>query len=351
MLDFTGFGLPINLALFAVAAAAVWMAGTRLSHYADAIAQKTGAGQAIVGLLLLAGVTSLPEIGVTATSALAGDKSLALNNLFGSIAMQVAILAVIDFFIGRRALTASVPEPSLMLQGSLNVLLLGLAGAGMVVGDILFFGVGVWSTVCLFAYVGGVWILSRAEGRRPWLAARHGEVEQDLIDERQQARGGDSEDASLRASVVKTAIAAAIILVSGFVLSRSGSAIAESTGLGGSFVGFVLLAISTSLPELSTALSAARLGRFTMAISDILGTNIINVGLVFLIDVFATGEPALAIADDFARLGVMLSIMLTSLFLIGLAERRNKTVARMGLDSVAVLITYAVGVVILYMLR
>jgi cation:H+ antiporter len=350
-MDLTGLGLPINLGLFAAAAVVVWFAGSRLSHYADAISQKTGASQAIVGLLLLAGVTSLPEIAVTATSAFAGDKALALNNLFGSIAMQVAILAVVDFFIGRKALTASVPEPSLMLQGGLNVLLLSFAGAAMIVGDILFFGVGIWSTLCLFAYVGGVWLLSQAEGRRPWIAARHSEVEEEVSEERQATGGEASGEKSLRGYVVKTAIAGAIILVAGFVLSRSGDAIAEQTGLGGSFVGFVLLATSTSLPEVSTALSAARLGRFTMAISDILGTNIINVGLVFLIDVFATGDPVFNVADDFARFGVLLSIMLTSLFLIGLAERRNWTLARMGIDSIAVLITYTTGIIILYALR
>lgn len=354
MADFPQLGLPWNIGLFAGAAVFVWMAGTRLAQYADRISGRTGIGEAVIGMLLLAGVTSLPEIGVTVTSSIAGDTKLALNNLFGSIAMQVAILAVVDFAIGRRALTAVVPEPKVLLQGALNVLLLALAGAAMLAGDILFFGVGIWSTACLAAYVGSVWLLSQEKGRRPWLAAHHGEVDRMLL-EQPQARSEEAtkhgKDTSLRATILKTVVAAAVILVAGYVLSRTGSAIAEQTGIGSSFVGFVLIAISTSLPELSSALSAARIGRFTMAISDILGTNLINVGLVFVIDLVASGEPVLGQADSFSIFGVLLSIVVTTLFIAGMAERRDRTIWRMGLDSIAVLILYSGGVAILYSLR
>jgi cation:H+ antiporter len=355
MPDFSQFALPWNIGLFAGAAVLVWLAGTRLSHYADTINSRTGAGQAMIGLLLLAGVTSLPEIGVTVTSSVAGDTQLALNNLFGSIAMQVAMLAIVDFVIGKRALTSVIPEPAVMLQGSLNVLLLALVGAAMVVGDVLFFGVGAWSTACLAAYVGSIWLLSQEKGRRPWLAAQRGEIDRDLLEQQGSHSTGTDKGRrgreSLRTTIVKTVAAASVILVAGFVLSRTGSAIAEQTGIGSSFVGFVLVAISTSLPELSTALSAARIGRFTMAISDILGTNLINVGLVFVIDLAASGEPVLSRADTFSVFGVFLGIIVTTLFIAGLAERRDRTIWRMGVDSIAVLVVYAGGVAILYSLR
>lgn len=355
MLDFTQFSLVLNFGIFAVAAVMVWIAGTRLSRYADAISTKTGIGQAAIGLMLLAGVTSLPEIGVTVSSAFAGDKQLALNNLFGSIAMQVAILAVIDFAIGRKALTAVLPETTLMLQGVLNVLLLAFAAAAMVVGDILIFGVGAWSTACLFAYVGCVWMLSSSRGRSPWLPGREGQLDEDVLRQAEaraeREKEKKHEERPLRSTVFRTVIAAAVILMAGYALSRSGSAIAEQTGIGASFIGFVLLAIATSLPELSSALSAARLGRYTMAISDILGTNLINVALIFVIDLTATGEPVLSEAGNFAIFGALLSIVVTAVFLVGLAERQDRTAGRLGVDSVALLVLYAGGLVFLYMLR
>ncbi|WEX10233.1 sodium:calcium antiporter [Chelativorans sp. AA-79] len=348
---FTDLPLTINLLLFAVAALVVMFAGARLSGYADAISSATGLGHAAVGLLLLAGVTSLPEIGVTVTATLGGNAGLALNNLFGSIAMQVALLAVVDFALGRRALTAIVPDPTVMLEGSLNVLLLAIVASGMVVGDILFLGAGLWSWSCLFGYVACVYILSREKGRKPWLAASRGKPDRELMEETERTEAGGDGKRNFRSLLLKTASAAAAILVAGFVVARTGEAIAEQSGLGTSFVGFVLVAISTSLPEASTALSAARHGYFTMAISDILGTNLINVGLVFLVDILSSAGPVLGEADTFATFGTLLAIVLTALFLAGLAERRDKSVLRMGYDSISVILVYAVGLVILFTLR
>ncbi|MGE0232869.1 MAG: sodium:calcium antiporter [Flavobacteriaceae bacterium] len=351
MLDFVQLGLPVNLVLFPAAAAVVWFAGTRLTHYADAISNATGIGQAVVGIILLAGVTSLPEIGATATAAVAGDAQLAVNNLFGSIALQVALLAVVDAVIGRRALTSVVPEPTIFVQGGLNIVLISLAAAAFVSGDIGLFGIGLWSWGFLLAYVCCVWILSSAQGRTPWLAASGNRVDRGLIDRQRRKSGAGGQHEALRSLAFKTAGVAALILVAGFVLARSADAIAQQTGIGSSFVGYVLLAFATSLPELSSALAAARRGLFTMAISDIYGTNLINVALIFLVDLLDTGDPVANRMDSFAIFGALLAIVLTAIFMIGLAERRDRSFARMGYDSILVAIAYLGGVAILYTLR
>lgn len=353
MLDFARLGLTINILLFGAGAVAVWFSGARLTGYADAISRKTGLGQAVIGIVLLAGITSLPEIGVTATASLSGDAQLAVNNLFGSIALQVALLAIVDLVIGRDALTSVVPDPTVLLMGTLNVVLITFAAAAMVAGDVPFFGIGLWAWGCLFGYIAGVWLLSKAQGKRPWLAARGGHIDEDLIEkQKQREEGAEGEAGSLGALLLKTAVVAVIILVAGFVLARSGDAIAQATGLGQSFVGFVLVAFATSLPELSTALSAARLGLYTMAISDILGTNIINVALVFVVDLLDTdAEPVLNRMDDFAIFGALLAVVLTAFFLAGMTERRDRSVLRMGYDSILVIVFYLGGVSILYTLR
>ncbi|WP_265518668.1 sodium:calcium antiporter [Nitratireductor luteus] len=353
MPDFSALPLPLNLVLFTAGAVVVWFAGSRLTYYADAISNATDIGQAAIGIMLLAGVTSLPEIGVTATAAIAGNADLAVNNLFGSIALQVAVLAVVDFLIGRKALTAAVADPTVILQGSLNIIMISAAAAAMVIGDVSVFGVGLWAWGAIAAYVSCIHILSRGRGRRPWLAAGNERVEREPVGENQDhgSSASDRESKTLRSLVVKTAGVAAIILVAGYVVAKSGEAIAEQTGLGSSFVGFVLVAIATSLPELSTALSAARRGLFTMAISDILGTNLINIAMIFLVDLLDTGEPVIGRMGPFAIFGALLAVVLTALFQAGVAERRDKAILRMGYDSLLVLIVYVGGVVLLYTLR
>lgn len=354
MFDFAQANIGVNLSIFAVAAVVVWFAGARITGYANGISSKTGIGQATIGLLLLGGITSLPEIGVTVTSAATGAGKLAINNLFGSIAVQVAILAIVDQFIGRKALTSVIPDPMVMLQGGLSILLLTIAAAGMVVGDTYILGVGAWAWMCAAAYVFSIYLLSQSQSRKPWVAAEHGKVDDRLDKQRAQAEEEANKalaDRSLTNLVAWTTGLGLIILVSGYLLSQTGDALSEQTGLGGSFVGFVLLAFATSLPEFSTSVTAARAGLYTLAVSNILGTNLINVGLVFVIDLVGTGDPILNQTGAFGVFGVLLGIALTALFVIGMAERGDKTILSMGLDSAAVLVCYFAGLIVLFFLR
>lgn len=353
MSAFEELSLPVNIAIFTGAACVVWAAGTRLSAYADAIGQKTGLGQAILGLLLLGAVTSLPEVAVTASASLRGNMELAVNNIFGGVAMQVAILVLADLLIGRRALTAVVPDPVVMLQGSLMILMLAVAAAGIVAGDIPYLGIGVWVWIVLGIYVASIWLLSRERGRRPWLVAEEGKVDVALLKASGES-GANEEEAekhSLSGVITRASIAGAVIFVAGYLLAGTGEAIAQQTGLGSSFAGFVLVAISTSLPEVSTVFAAARLGLYTMAVSDIFGTNLFDVVLLFLVDALAAGDAALNTVGPFAAFGAILGIIVAVIYIAGLAERRDKSLLRLGPDSIAVMLAYLGGLVVLFNLR
>ena len=131
VIDFATLPVLVNAAVFAIAAIAVWLAGTRLATHADAVAELSGLGHALVGLLLLAGVTSLPEIAVSITSGWTGNAALGINNLLGGIALQVTIIAIADAVLKRRALTHVVGRPSVLLQGVFGCLLLVATMAAM----------------------------------------------------------------------------------------------------------------------------------------------------------------------------------------------------------------------------
>jgi cation:H+ antiporter len=300
-----------------------------------------------LGILLLGGITSLPEAAVTVTAAVGGNVELAVNNLLGGIAMQVAILAVADVAIGRAALTAVVPNPIVLLQGAFNILLLTIVVCGMIAGDKAVLGIGLWIWLIIAVYLFGVRLLAKSGSAVPWQPV-HGHDEA-LSEE--QSTTDQPESRPLGATIVRTVAAGLAIVVAGYVLSKSGEAIAEQTGLGSSFVGAVLVAISTSLPEVSTVLSAVRLGNYTMAISDILGTNLFDVALLFVVDAVEGAGAVLNQISRFSIFAAALGTAVTTLFTIGLLERRDRTVLRMGYDSAAVLISYIGGLVILYYLR
>jgi len=343
---FENVSLGTNAAVFGAAALAVWVAGTRLARYADQIAEKTGFGRELLGILLLGGMTSLPELAVGVFATMAGSPALSVNDVLGSAAINVVILAVADAVYGRNALTSTPAAPEVLLQGALGILMLSFVVGAGIAGDVLVWGMGAWSWLLLTAFLCAVWVIWKSQGLKSWLPTQQSPAPASSSD-----TGTGHDDASLRTLLLHTAAVGAAILVAGFMLARTGEALAEQTGLGASFVGAVLLGFSTSLPELSTVLAAVRLRRYEMALAGVLGTNIFNVVIIVLVDALHPGQPVLIEAGRFAAFSALLASVLTALYLIGMIERRDRTVLRMGIDSLAVLVCYGAGVVVLYQLR
>lgn len=353
MFNVDEYSLAVNLMIFTAAACAVWIAGTKIAVYADELAERFELSHALLGLLLLAGITSLPEIATSFTAAHANHAPLAVNNMLGGIAMQVAVLAVADFFFGERALTSVVPDPVVMLQGAFNICLLAFVSMAIIVGDIPFLGAGAWSwgifAACAYSFIK----ISKAEARQPWVVSNPDDIEQA---KKQSASGKNENGRSLESDslmwlIAKIVISGLVILFAGYTLATVGDVIAKQSGLGESFVGFALMSAATSLPEASMVFASVRRGLYTMAISGILGTNPFNVALIFGVDMIAPGAPVLSNIGDFSAVGTLLGLAVTGLFLMGLVERADRTIWRMGEDSAAVLLVYAGGMFLLYSMR
>jgi cation:H+ antiporter len=340
---FEALALPANLAAFAAAAAVVWIAGTRLAVYADALAQRTGLGHALLGVMMLGGITSLPELAVATTAAAAGHPSLSVNDVIGSAAVNVLIIALADAAIGREAITSVVASPGVLLQGVLGCALLALVCAATFAPDVALAGASAWSWALLFCCAAALAVVAKATPEKAWHPVGRAYAA--------AARRGAA-SATVRGAIApKILAAAAAIIAAGFVLAKAAGAIATQTGLGTSFVGLVLLAMATSLPEVSTVLAAVRLKRYEMALADVFGTNIFNVSILFVVDLVYAGEPVLRTAGAFSGFAALLALLLTAMYVVGMIERRDRTVARMGLDSLVVLATYAAGIALLYRMR
>ena len=93
---------------------------------ADDIANRTGLGRALIGALLLAGATSLPEITATLTAVRIGNLPIAVNNLLGSVVFNTLALAIADATSAKAALTHRSPSYVLVMTGAGVVLLLAL---------------------------------------------------------------------------------------------------------------------------------------------------------------------------------------------------------------------------------
>jgi cation:H+ antiporter len=286
-------------------------------------------------------VTSLPELAVASTAALTGHPALSVNDVLGSAAINVLVIALADAALGRDAITSVLGSPRVLLQGVLGIVLLSLAAAGAIGPPLPFLGASAWTWAMALGYLGAAWLIARSRSEAAWQPARG----------TQQAKTAQPDGRTLKPLVAKTMAAGAAVLVAGYFLTQSGSALAEQTGLGTNFFGAVALAGATSLPEISTVVAAVRLGRYEMALADIFGTNLFNVLVLFVADLLYDGPPVLSQVGAFAAVGALVAVILTALFLAGMIERRDRTVLRMGWDSLGAILAYGAGLVALYQLK
>lgn len=324
--------------LFVLSAGIVWFAGSKLATLVDAFSVKTGMGRAFLGMLMLGGITSLPEVAAVGTSSAMGNPALAVNNLLGTASINILLLAVADLVYGRDALTGVAGRPETLMQGVLSMMLALIVAVIATVGDTGLAGIGIGSAVVAAGALGALRIASGFEHSNEW------QVPGKVSDRNTGDQVTDRSPKRLGALILLCAVA---ILVAGFLLSLTADDIASKTGMASGVIGFLLVGGATSLPEISSVSTAVRIKRYQMAVSGIFGTNIFNMMLLLLADIFYRGGPVLAEAGQFEMIGAMLAALMTGIFVIGLLERKDRAIFRMGYDSLAALATFGIGLAVL----
>lgn len=328
-----------NAAIFLVAGVVVWFAGVRLTRNLDTLAARLRIDRVFVGMLLLGGITSLPEVANVATASVMGNPALAANNLLGSAAINVVLLAIADAWIGRRAVTGVVAQPSTMMMATLCMLVLIAVALAITIGDVEVLGFGVAGLAICALSIGCFRLATGYDARAPWSV--------DMSDA--ETGAGETEDVPLGTPVLwlRVVIDAILIFAAGYALSQTGDAIAGQTGMTSALVGFALIGLATSTPELATILTALRLHRPEMAFGQVLGTNFVNLSLLPLGDALFTGGPLIDELGAFEVVSALLGAALIGIFLVGLLEHRDRTVLKMGYDSAAVILLFGLGLALL----
>ena len=338
-----------NVILFCLAAAGVWMAGTHLAVTAEELSDRKNLGKDLMGLVFLAAATELPELVTTIFAAAMGQASLLLNNMFGGIALQTAILAIAEMVAVRVAISRFPRRPTPILEGALLILILALLLAAIQVGEVALIGhVGLWAILLACVYVWIIHLLRQQAGSAIWEpvelpALPEGSTKPSLL--------ALAKRATDRQLIGRFAVSSAGILLFGVLLVVTAEGLAKQTGLGNSFIGATLLAGSTSLPELSTTIMAVRLHSYTMAISNIFGSNLIMVVLILPADVVYSKGPLLQHADASAAFALTCGVIVTAIYVVGLTVRYSGRFFGMGYDSAAVLAIYIASLFGLFALR
>jgi len=332
--------LYLSLALFVACAAAIAVAGTRLTRIVDELADRTGLGEAIAGAVLLGMATSLSGMVVSVSAALADRPTLAMSNALGGIAVQTLFLTVADITYRRANLEHAAASLGNLLQGGLLLCLLALVLVGRFAPDWTLWQVHPVTPLLLLGYLFGLRLVDRSRDNPMWRPAQTRETQPDVPDPRAQRRSAIWLWSTF-------ALLAASLGVSGWLLERSASVIAVETGLGQSVVGALMTAVVTSLPELVTSVAAVHRGALTLAVGGIIGGNAFDTLFVAASDLAYRGGSVYHAIPDSVALWVALSLLMTAILLVGMLHRQRRGPAHIGFESVGVIACYLVGVLAL----
>lgn len=330
--------LPLLVGALVVGGAVLVLAGTRLAHVVDRLADRTGLGEALAGALLLGAVTSLPGLVATIVGAADGDAGFAVGNAMGGIAAQTSFLAIADLSYRRANLEHAAASQSNTLQAAVLVTLLGVVLLGTASPEWTVLGVHPATVLLVVGYLFGL-SLVRREGNDP--AWQPTETDETRVDEPDP----DNVGASLTRLWGEFAMLAVAVATTGFVIARAGLALATETGISGTVVGTLGTGVITSLPELVTAIAAVRAGALTLAVGDIIGGNAFDLLMIAAADVTFRSSVYHAMGAQ-ASFVLALSIVLSAVLLAGLLFRSRRGI---GFEGLTILALYVGGMVVLPM--
>lgn len=325
---------------FGLSAAAIVFSGSKLSRYGDVIAVKTGLGGAWIGIVLLAGVTSLPELinGISSVT-IAKTPDIALGDIMGSLVFNLFIIVIMDG-LSPKAPVLSRAGGSHMLSAGFGILLIGLVSASILLGKNIpaAFGIGLYTPLIIVIYLAGMKAIYNHEKKNS--SGKQTETQEDI----HMSKG-------MRNAIAGGLAHSVVIIAAGSILPFLGERLARETGLGSSFIGTYFIGITTSLPELVVSISALKIGAVDMAVANIFGSNMFDIFILAVDDLFYREGPLFLDVSSTHSLTGMTAIIMTAAAIAGLyAKRDRKPASWLGWESIAMLIAYAFNTFLLYRL-
>ncbi len=318
-------------AQFLLCATLIGLAGYRLSRYGDVIAEKTGLGGTWIGLVLLATVTSLPEL-ITGVSAvlLADAPNIAVGNVLGANVINLAMIVVLDGLARGEPLFTRASQGHILSAG------FGIVLAGFVGFNILFAShaqtpalghIGLSSLIIVLIYAAAMFIVFRYErSLRAQFVAEAAERYPDV---------------TLRRAFAHYALAALVVGGAALWLPFAAESLAQAHGLSATFVGTLFVALATTLPEIAVTVSALRLGAVDLAIGNLFGSNLFNLAILAVDDLFYIRGPLLAQVSSLHAVSALSAVMMSGIAVIGLLYRpRARLFGTFGWASLMLLMVY-----------
>jgi cation:H+ antiporter len=314
--------------------------GVKLSRYGDVIAEKTGMGGTWIGLILMASVTSLPEL-VTGVSAvtIVNTPDIAVGDVLGSCVFNLLIIVVLDFLY-RKQSVYTLASQGHVLSAGFGILLIGFTGFNILLaasGTMPALGhVGIYSPIMILLYAVAMRTVFRYE-REHISATAEGAAER-------------YPGLMLKQAGIKYASAAGIVVTAALWLPFVGKSIAQLMGLHQSFVGTLFVAFATSVPEIAVTIGALRIGAVDMAIGNVLGSNLFDILILAIDDILYAHGPILSFVSPSHAVTAFSAMMMTGVAIIGLLYRpKTRVFKTVGWASLFLFSLYLLNTYVIYL--
>lgn len=266
-----------------------------------------------------------------------------MSNAIGGIAVQTVFLAVADITYRKANLEHASASFQNLMQGALLIVLLSFVLLIMFGPDLTAWGIHPGSLIIVIVYLLGMRLISNASQLPMWRPKATSETVFDI-----PAKGNTRANVSRGKQWLIFVILAMIVGVAGFGIAETGIVIAGKTGLSETFVGSLMTAVVTSLPELITTIAAVKQRALTLAVGGIIGGNTFDVLFASFSDFAFKGSiyHHLSAREPYITI---LTLLMTGILLLGLLTREKQGIGRIGWESFLLLVVFVVGYLAMFM--
>lgn len=313
----------------------IGIGGYQLSLHADQIANKTGLGRNLVGIIMLSTITSLPEL-ITGVSSVAivENPNLAVGDVLGSCVFNLTLVFLLDLLYREGSIYSRATQGH-VLTAALGMIMIGVVGFSLSLKghNILppFFNVGASSlliTILYFMAMKMTYSFEKSSSTHEIITAEKG---------------------SLKGSLIKFSMSATVIIFAGSFLPFVGEKIMDVMGWKSAFVGTIFMAFATSLPEIAVTISAVKMRAVELAFSNVLGSNLFNIMILAIDDVAYRKGPLLAEAEPDHIITVFTALLMTAVVTIALIfPPQRRILNSTSYFSIIVLLLFALNVYVIY---
>ena len=322
-----------------ICAALIGLAGPVLTQYGDIIARLTGLSRSWVGLALLATATSLPELitGVSSVT-MAGAPNIAVGDALGSCVFNLVMLVLLDELSRDEPMYRKLDQGHVLTAG-FGVILIGSAGALVLMSqnglNFTFLHISGYTPFIIVLYLVAMraaFVYERRTPRPPEILNTETHI-------------------TLRVALTRYVAAALVVVAAGTWLPFIGTDIARVMGWQTTFVGTLLIAFTTSVPELVVTISALRLGAVDMAIGNLLGSNLFDILILAADDIAFQKGPLLSSVSPAHAVTAFAAVIMSGIFIVAmLFKPETRLRGTIGWVSISLLVVYLFSAYAVYLL-